>query len=274
MEMIVAGAILLLTIIPNNNSSNKPQELSVFAPSNSPKSASPTQSPTIKPEAKENPITHKVSSGETLDSISKEYYGSSKYWTTLWNDNDFIQDPRIIKAGMELRIRNDKPVEVEELNEKLEKIYEEILSPSPTPSSIPTPSAEVAGSSTQDAADRVLAPAGSFDEAYKQAGTRFGVPWEILYGIHLVETGLRDGSISSGYGTGAQGPMQFMPGTWAAYGIDGNGDGNIDINNAVDAIFAAANFIAQHGGVEGGLKAYGGDAQGMINAARSRGYSQ
>ena len=115
---------------------------------------------------------------------------------------------------------------------------------------------------------------GSFDEAYKQAGARYGIPWEILYGLHYMETGLRDGAISSGYGTGAQGPLQFMPGTWASYGVDGNGDGSADINNAVDAIFGAANFLTAHGGVEQGLRSYGGDTQTALNAARSRGYSQ
>ena len=89
-----------------------------------------------------------------------------------------------------------------------------------------------------------------------------------------METGGRDGAISSGYGTGAQGPLQFMPGTWATYGVDGNGDGVSDINNAADAIHGAANYIAAHGGVEQGLRSYGGDSNLVLNYARSRGYSQ
>lgn len=262
MEIIVAGAILLLTIIPTGP--KKPAELTPLTPVASAKTITPT--PTNKPI---EPKIHKVTSGETLDSIAKDEYGSSKYWTTLWNDNDFISDPRIINAGMELKIRVDKPNEVEDLNDKLAMIYQTIIDPSPTPTPSPDPNQP-----TPQAYDRAPAPAGSFNDAYHQAGDRFGVPWQILYAIHMVETGLRDGAISSGYGTGAQGPMQFMPGTWAAYGIDGNGDGNIDINNAVDAIFGAANFIARHGGVDAGLKAYGGDTNGILNIARGQGYNQ
>ena len=264
MEIIVAGAILLLTIIPTGP--KKPQDAAPLALVASAKTIIPTPTPTTKPK---EPIIHKVISGETLDSIAKDEYGSSKYWTSLWNDNDFISDPRIINAGMTLKIREDKPTEVEDLNDKLATIYQTIISPSPTPTPTPGPTQASIPSN-----DRSISPSGSFGDTYKQAGDRFGVPWQILYAIHMVETGQRDGAISSGYGTGAQGPMQFMPGTWAGYGIDGNGDGIVDINNAIDAIFGAANFIAKHGGVDAGLKAYGGDTQGILNIARGQGYNQ
>jgi hypothetical protein len=262
MELIVAGAILLFTIIPN---SENIKVQNPFSPSPSPSSVNAIAIAPIPTDKPKEPSIHKVGAGETLDSIAKDEYGASKYWTSLWNDNDFIEDPRIIHAGLELKIRSVKPDQAEELNERLAKIYEEIISPSPTPS--PTTSPQ------QQPTNVNPVTSGSFDEAYKQAGARFGVPWEILYGIHHMETGGRDGAISSGYGTGAQGPLQFMPGTWAAYGIDGNGDGNIDINNAIDAIFGAANFISRHGGVEQGLKSYGGNIELVLNYARSRGYN-
>src|SRR3546814_18632247 len=41
---------------------------------------------------------------------------------------------------------------------------------------------------------------------------------------------------------GAQGPMQFMPATWAAYGGGG------DINDTRDAIFGAARYLAANNG--------------------------
>lgn len=41
---------------------------------------------------------------------------------------------------------------------------------------------------------------------------------------------------------GAQGIAQFMPGTWAAYGVDGNGDGRKDPFDPADAIPAAARY--------------------------------
>ena len=34
---------------------------------------------------------------------------------------------------------------------------------------------------------------------------------------------------------GAQGLMQFMPGTWGSTGVDGDADGNADISNDADA---------------------------------------
>ncbi len=249
MERIVAGAIFLFTLI-----------------SPSPKTDSQTLPlPTPIPiRSIQKDMAYEIQSGDTLSSIASKYYGSAKFWTNLWNDNPWIEDPRLIKQGWELKISATKPEKVEELSDKLAVIYDALTAPTPTTEPIKA----VIGAST------VQGPTGSFDDIYKQAGNKYGVPWEILYGLHLTETGLRDGPISSGYGTGAQGPMQFMPGTWSAYGVDGNGDGVIDINNAQDAIYAAANFLAAHGGVESGLKYYGGNTQNILNAARSRGYSQ
>lgn len=46
----------------------------------------------------------------------------------------------------------------------------------------------------------------------------------------------------------AVGPMQFIPGTWAAYGADGNGDGISDPNNIDDAALAAGRYLCAGGG--------------------------
>ncbi len=257
---IVAGAIFLIAVFNPMPSSEPSPHLS------SPPPKAPTQTPK-PPSPTPSEIIHKVENGDTLYTIAEKYYGGEKYWINLWNNNDWIEDPRFIKSGWELKIANSKPREVEEPSPKLAAIYEEIVNPSPTPTEEPTK--EVAGLSTE-----AQGTPNSFDDVYRQAGAKYAVPWEILYGLHVMETGGRDGAISSGYGTGAQGPLQFMPATWAIYGVDGNGDGAIDINNAWDAIFGAANYIASHGGVEQGLKSYGGDTQTALNAARSRGYSQ
>ena len=45
----------------------------------------------------------------------------------------------------------------------------------------------------------------------------------------------------------AAGPMQFIGGTWARWGVDGNQDGIIDRNNIDDAAFAAANYLCAGG---------------------------
>ena len=45
----------------------------------------------------------------------------------------------------------------------------------------------------------------------------------------------------------AVGPMQFLPGTWARYGADGNGDGVRDPNQLDDAALAAARYLCADG---------------------------
>lgn len=265
---ILAGAILILTLI------NPTPKLHNEASFESPKNVKENKEISVKQVSKVPEISTKpkeeiyvVKSGDSLNSIADDLYGSSKYWKIIWNDNDNIENPTAIKGGMELKIRSEKPTHDEELKENLALIYEE-LNATPTPTPTPSIAQEQSATSVESARPS------NFDEAYRQAGSRFGIPWEILYGLHFMETGLRDGAISSGFGTGAQGPMQFMPGTWASYGIDGNGDGIADINNAIDAIFGAANYLATHGGVENGLKAYGGDSEKAKAAARSRGWNQ
>ena len=77
---------------------------------------------------------------------------------------------------------------------------------------------------------------GYYDEAQQQ----FGIPWAYLAAIHLVET--RMGRIHGNSTAGAQGPMQFIPSTWAAYGNGG------DIDSDHDAILAAGRYLRASGG--------------------------
>lgn len=90
------------------------------------------------------------------------------------------------------------------------------------------------------AAWRIVEPAPLEDLArfYRDAEAEFGVPWSYLAAIHLVET--RMGRIRGTSVAGAQGPMQFMPGTWAAYGEG-------DVNSDRDAIRAAARYLRANG---------------------------
>jgi len=87
---------------------------------------------------------------------------------------------------------------------------------------------------------RIVEPAPLDDLArfYREAEAEFGVPWQYLASIHLVET--RMGRIRGTSVAGAQGPMQFMPGTWAAYGEG-------DVNSDRDAIRAAARYLKANG---------------------------
>ena len=83
---------------------------------------------------------------------------------------------------------------------------------------------------------------------FEQAATRYqlgpGGP-TILAGLTKVESDFgRDLSTSS---AGAVGWTQFLPSTWRQYGVDADGDGRADPNNAADAIFAAANYLRASG---------------------------
>ncbi|OCB47183.1 lytic transglycosylase domain-containing protein [Mycolicibacterium vulneris] len=79
-------------------------------------------------------------------------------------------------------------------------------------------------------------PAGVLLSAYRDAEAASGVGWNFLAAINLIETHF--GSVSGTSTAGAQGPMQFMPSTFAAYGLGG------DIHSPRDSIMAAGNYLA------------------------------
>lgn len=89
---------------------------------------------------------------------------------------------------------------------------------------------------------RIVKPISADDlrASYTAAADVFGIPWEYLAAINLVETGF--GRIRGTSTSGAQGPMQFMPATWEAYGDGG------DINDAHDAIMGAGRYLAANNG--------------------------
>jgi cell wall-associated NlpC family hydrolase len=109
---------------------------------------------------------------------------------------------------------------------------------------------------------------GAYLADYQKAGATYGIPWPVLAGIGTVES---DNGQSTAPGVhagtnayGAAGPMQFGVGgaagdTWGGapihpasqhtggYGIDGDGDGIVDVYDPGDAIPSAAYFLQAHG---------------------------
>ena len=82
-------------------------------------------------------------------------------------------------------------------------------------------------------------PADVLLRLYRKAQRRYGVSWQVLAAVNFVETGfnrLRNNSTA-----GAQGPMQFIPSTWRAYGRGG------DVRDPHDAILGAANYLHASG---------------------------
>lgn len=73
---------------------------------------------------------------------------------------------------------------------------------------------------------------------YAKAQRRYGVPWNVLAAINFVES--KFGRILGPSSSGARGPMQFLPATFAAYGSG-------DINDPHDAILAAARYLQADG---------------------------
>lgn len=124
-------------------------------------------------------------------------------------------------------------------------------------------------------------------DLYRGLEAQFGVPAGVLLAIHGMETGfggfmgdtnvvsaistlawdcrrsdfftphligalklVDEGSITSktvGAKHGELGHTQFLPGNALTYGVDGNGDGRIDLTNTTDALATTANYLAQKG---------------------------
>jgi hypothetical protein len=106
-----------------------------------------------------------------------------------------------------------------------------------------------------------------------------GISWNLLAGIGRIESGHANGGATDARGTAirpiygptldgtlpgnevivqsstagrvgyarAMGPMQFLPGTWARYASDGDGDGIADPQNLYDATLAAARYLCSGG---------------------------
>jgi hypothetical protein len=89
----------------------------------------------------------------------------------------------------------------------------------------------------------------SYIQLFQESAARYcpGLPWEVLAAIGQIESGF--GANTGPSTAGALGPMQFLPSTWAVWGISGFGDrGPPDINDPFDAVPSAARYLCAAGG--------------------------
>jgi hypothetical protein len=98
----------------------------------------------------------------------------------------------------------------------------------------------------------VNAPAGvpaNWVDLFKESAAKYcpGLPWTVLAAIGEIESG--DGANDGPSSAGAEGPMQFLPSTWAIWGTTGFGPpGTPDIMNPLDAVPSAARLLCAAGG--------------------------
>ncbi|GEM_PF-1024019 len=82
-------------------------------------------------------------------------------------------------------------------------------------------------------------PLSALRSYYNEAFQRYGIDPSYLASINYIESNF--GRVKDTSSAGAQGPMQFLPGTWTEYGQGG------DIHDPHDAILAAARLLVHNG---------------------------
>lgn len=71
---------------------------------------------------------------------------------------------------------------------------------------------------------------------------------QLLDALRIIDAGHVSAADMTGSWAGAMGNMQFMPSTFRAYAVDGDGDGRIDVWHSLpDAMYSAANYLTRAG---------------------------
>jgi hypothetical protein len=91
------------------------------------------------------------------------------------------------------------------------------------------------------------------------AAAKWHVPFWILYGVKVAETGSTGSGIGATSSAGAQGPFQFIPSTAAAY--------HVDVNSFTSSADGAAHYLhdlkRENGSWEAALQHYSGGGYGL-----------
>jgi len=114
-----------------------------------------------------------------------------------------------------------------------------------------TPSAGVAPTLRAGSLAATTIPTAYLSLYGRAAATCRGMPWTVLAAVGAVESAHGQSTavgVHAGENfAGAMGPMQFLAGTWAAYGVDGDADGIRNVYDPDDAVFGAANYLCATG---------------------------
>ncbi|MFZ0907083.1 MAG: lytic murein transglycosylase [Mycobacterium sp.] len=145
--------------------------------------------------------------------------------------------------------------------------------------SAPPPSTVVNSPSALGIPSMALAAYRNAEQMMATSSADCGISWNLLAGIGRIESGHANGGATDARGTAvrpiygpaldgtlsgnevivqssvdgrvnyarAMGPMQFLPGTWARYASDGDGDGVADPQNLYDSALAAARYLCTGG---------------------------
>jgi hypothetical protein len=125
----------------------------------------------------------------------------------------------------------------------------EVLRPQPGPAAAPSSSP-----SPSDTGSTSARPT-SYLELFQASAADYcpGLSWTVLAAIAQIESG--DGQNDGPSTAGALGPMQFLPSTWAEWGIDAFGEtGPPDVMDPYDAVPSAARMLCADGAAGGGTE--------------------
>ena len=171
-----------------------------------------------------------VKEGDSLSTIAEKEYGSIDFWTNIWNDNDWIDQPDLIEKDWKLKIRNTKPLAVAKLNAALEK---KVLQKRQT----------------------VNVQTSSVVNIFSYAGGPLNETQITFLGN--CESGM---TASRNSGNGYFGAFQFSPGTWKSMGTEyARADlAPLDVQkDAVQRLLARSSIFTQFPGCSSRMRASG-----------------
>ncbi len=146
-----------------------------------------------------------IKEGDSLASIARASYGDESYWTTVWNDNPWIEAPYTVEDGWVLLIRQKVPVTPEELRPELK---ERVASPISYVYMPGTVSQQVQVTPAPMNPEVTVTPTPGVVPTSGAAGP---LTEEQLNYLGNCEAGMNPARNS---GNGYYGAFQFSPGTW------------------------------------------------------------